>query len=295
MSLLALIATTAASPGGPDPTDLLGPYPTARPFNPPTPCTIPTYDGSDETIHPGAWDFGRGQKWHGFRFWLANTPYPDNTEPLENPCIWASDDGHTWVVPPGLTNPIYDYPSPAGTHWSDTDLYYDHTTDQLALVYRDGAANNYIATSPDGITWDTYPGTFIFQAGVSPSIVRTPEGTWRVYYSNSTLFYRESTGAVTGPYGPEVACDGGNGWHSHVLYDEKLGMYLAAANNGVFPYWSTDGIIWNGRSALISGQTYRPCLRRYDADTFSLWYSTGTTGGANLTWYTRFAETAFFS
>lgn len=304
MSLLALLASTSSIPGpGPDPdpdpdppgdpTDLLGPFPTVSPYNSPlAPCTIPTYDGSGETIHPGVYDFGRGNKWNGYRFWMANTPYPNNDVTLENPSIFASQDGQTWVVPAGVTNPIYDYPSPDGALWSDTDLIYDPVGNRLVLTYRDGNEKNYVATSTDGVTWPAYPGTFVFQAGVSPSLVRTPGGTWRMYYQvASSARFREADDPL-GPYGAEVVCSGVNGWHAHVTYDAVLGRYLAASGSGVLPYRSVDGITFSGRSALITGQTYRPCIRRYDANTLSLWYSTGTgVGQQQWTHYTRVPDT----
>ena len=70
---------------------------------------LETYDGSGETIHPDIVYFPDG--WHGYKFWMVNTPYPNNDGALENPSIWCSNDGSSWVIPDGLTNPIVAKPA----------------------------------------------------------------------------------------------------------------------------------------------------------------------------------------
>jgi hypothetical protein len=39
------------------------------------PLTIPTYDASGQAIHPDVIDFGSGNTWNGYRYWMAMTPY----------------------------------------------------------------------------------------------------------------------------------------------------------------------------------------------------------------------------
>ncbi|MHB1414314.1 MAG: hypothetical protein ACYC1C_03610 [Chloroflexota bacterium] len=73
-------------------------------------CAIPTYDGSGECTHPSVVDAAAtvGGPWHGYRYWMAFTPYPNNRWRfrLENPSIVASHDGIQWVVPVGVKNPL---------------------------------------------------------------------------------------------------------------------------------------------------------------------------------------------
>lgn len=79
------------------------------------PCHVPTYDGSNECTHPSIVDSldVLGRPWHGYRYWMAFTPYPGNNpmrERFENPSIVASHDADNWVVPGGVENPIIPAP-----------------------------------------------------------------------------------------------------------------------------------------------------------------------------------------
>ena len=69
-----------------------------------TPQTTPTYDGSGQVVHPGIVYFPGG--WNGYQYWLVVTPYPGGNAAFENPSILVSQDGVTWIQPPGITNPI---------------------------------------------------------------------------------------------------------------------------------------------------------------------------------------------
>jgi hypothetical protein len=81
-------------------------------------CTIPTYDGSNEATHPCIVDTLPilGHPWHNYRYWMAFTPYPGNNSDrfrLENPSFVASNDGLSWMVPDGVTNPVIPPPGVA--------------------------------------------------------------------------------------------------------------------------------------------------------------------------------------
>lgn len=78
-------------------------------------CRVPTYDGSFECTHPSVVDSVDllGHPWHGYRYWMAFTPFPGNAprrERLENPSIAASDDGERWVIPEWISNPLVGTP-----------------------------------------------------------------------------------------------------------------------------------------------------------------------------------------
>ncbi len=68
-----------------------------------------TYDGSGQTVHPDVLDMANyiSQPWNGYRFWMVITPYPRGNSRYENPSIFVSNDGVQWVIPKGLTNPVY--------------------------------------------------------------------------------------------------------------------------------------------------------------------------------------------
>ena len=61
------------------------------------------YIGS-ELVHPDVLHVPSG--WSGYEYWMAVTPYPGSDSRFENPSIYASHDGETWVTPAGASNPI---------------------------------------------------------------------------------------------------------------------------------------------------------------------------------------------
>ena len=109
---------------------------------------IPTYtangkDGEGVT-HPDVLDFTQIKDtggaaldtWGGYRYWMAMTPNQTGNSQFENPCLAASSDGITWVVPTGITNPLTNVPrEPDNTHNCDTDMIYDPNSDQLWVYY----------------------------------------------------------------------------------------------------------------------------------------------------------------
>ncbi len=80
-----------------------------------SPLRIETPDGTNQPYHPSVLFFD--QKWNGYRYWMAETPYPlgDNGDwnglkpyraRWENPCIHVSNDGINWHAPYGKVNSI---------------------------------------------------------------------------------------------------------------------------------------------------------------------------------------------
>lgn len=98
-----------------------------------TPSVTPTYDGSGQMTHPDIVKFDT--PWNGYKYWLAITPYAGSNDQLENPSILASNDGNTWVVPAGVTNPLA--PAPVCDHNSDVDMIYNDDTGELWMYYLD--------------------------------------------------------------------------------------------------------------------------------------------------------------
>lgn len=121
--------------------------------------TIPTHvsPAGGQTTHPSVVYVDDG--WNGYRYWMAHTPYPAGDDAHEDPNICASNDGVTWVVPAGLTNPIDDQPGSPGALNSDVDLKFG-PNNELFLFWRTYDPNAtgveeqlYYSTSTDGVTW----------------------------------------------------------------------------------------------------------------------------------------------
>lgn len=137
--------------------------------------------------HPSILPFKN--RWRGYTFWCAFTPYPNANSTFENPCVCASNDGVNWEVPNGLSNPIIPPPSVSGYN-ADTHLIYDEASDLIVMFYRiraeNGSTLNEVraVTSNDGRSWSgpvtVLSGTIGTQDFASPS----------VYFDKSTNKYR---------------------------------------------------------------------------------------------------------
>ncbi|WP_140419053.1 hypothetical protein [Desulfosporosinus sp. FKB] len=108
----------------------------------------PTYDHSDQAVHPSVIDFKTEyglEAWGNFRYWMALTPYPNFNSACENPSLLASMDGINWVNPPGIKNPLA--PKPFGildkNYNSDPELVYDPGDNILILYWREYSNNAF--------------------------------------------------------------------------------------------------------------------------------------------------------
>lgn len=98
-------------------------------------------------------------KWNGFEYWCAITPYPDGIAEFENPHIFCSHDGQTWIEPAGISNPIQLAP-PSPTYSSDVNLIlgddeylYCYWRDNGILVEGVASRAIYYKKTRDGINW----------------------------------------------------------------------------------------------------------------------------------------------
>lgn len=70
-----------------------------------TALDIKTYfAGRNQPTHPNVISFDT--PWHGYRYYMAYTPYPYQNGFEENPCLAASNDLIHWETPAGLYNPL---------------------------------------------------------------------------------------------------------------------------------------------------------------------------------------------
>lgn len=96
--------------------------------------------------------------WNGYHYWCAITPYPDHDAQYENPHIFCSNDGITWIEPTNIVNPI-EYSPPTTAFSSDVNLMF--LDGYLYCFWRDnGVISNglygrsiFVKKSLDGVNW----------------------------------------------------------------------------------------------------------------------------------------------
>lgn len=273
-------------------------------YNADAPLTIPTYEASNQALHPSVVDFGAGETWNGHRYWMAMTPYPNGNDAVENPSILVSSDGTTWTVPAGLTNPID--AQPGGGHNADTELVYDPVNDKLWCFYIDivgSTARVLVRGSADGITWGSEVQCFSTATGTSlaasPTVIW--DGSqfvmWYVDITNSPNTLRRRTCATAD--GTWSAASSAltftnisatrDLWHIYILKNgaDYLGLfdYCSIDNNGLdfntlHLASSSDGLTWTVDPVAILAP------RQDSWDDRLIYRAAGVVSGANLdTWY----------
>jgi hypothetical protein len=160
--------------------------------------------GTTQNIHPKVLYFQTA--WHGYKWWMAYTPYTYSALAQENPCIAVSNDGINWTVPAGLTNPLEPYPGVSSKYNSDTHLVYRSDLDRLEIWWRyvDDTAHTTMLkrkTSLDGVTWDVNENIFAGDTSandhMSPSVI-FENGKYKMWcITNNPLkvkYYESATG-----------------------------------------------------------------------------------------------------
>ncbi len=280
----------------------------------------PTYDGSGQGMHPGIAFFRLG--WHGYKYWMPVTPYPNYDASKENPSILVSNDGENWEVPPGLTNPVDSAP----LNLADPDLLYDPVSDQLWLYYihksyRGTSTHVMLKTSSDGINWSAAHDMFGVPPNqcLSPAVdkIKTTFFLWCVNAgpagssaASSIVEYRTSPDGKTwsDPQAANIIQSGYVIWHIEARYlpSRKETVMIAAAyptgtSSGhtiLFLARSPDGINWQTfpKPVLIPGsgwdhgEIYRSTFV-YDEsrDLLRVWYS----AMGSSVWHTGYTEGSY--
>lgn len=268
--------------------------------------TIPTYEGSGQTIHPSVVDMG--QRWGGYRWWLADTPYPGQNDNYENASIFASNDRITWVVPSGVTNPIAAPPADLSKWNSDTELVWDPDNARMVMFWRSNYVAEYLhaVVSTDGHTWTTVdppPLTYASGPWMSPTIERADDGTWWQMDFNAGA---NSPGMRTAPsalgtrtYQGAITLQGTNvyefdKWHGSMCRYGDMWIALVSARAGnTRPMVATSGMMtWRLGDTDIAGMSaYRATMTpSTEAGYLDVWYSNIST--LRVT-YTRIHESVF--
>lgn len=212
--------------------------------------TVPTHlsPGGGQTTHPSVLFFP--DSWNGYKYWMAHTPYPAGNDDHEDPNICASDDGSTWVVPAGLTNPIDDADG-TPEYNSDVDLKMGpNNTMYLFWRWYAGAGNGgteerlKYSTSTDGVNWSApvvfYQSDHLVQRLVSPSLI-FEDNAWTMYAvdtipsPNRVVRLRSNTADPESPWTDAVTISvgamqaGKEPWHIYML--KYGGRYYGLLND----------------------------------------------------------------
>ena len=260
--------------------------------NPILPLDIKTYDGSNQPTHPSVKYFKDG--WNGHEYWMAYTPYPNNNDALENPCIAYSDDGISWSEV-GINNPIV--AKPANGYNSDCHLVLVNNT--LECWYREvigNTTNIKRKKSTDGSTWSTEET--LFTGGlldvISPAIIHD-EGKYKIWvvYQRQCLKYYESVDGSNWQYIRDINVNALDGaykvWHIDVIKNgdiyEFVGCYQYQGqfnvNNFIYYAKSNDNIkysipikiLGNGDTGQFDDmELYRPCLCIDGLNNYRMYY-----------------------
>jgi hypothetical protein len=281
-----------------------------------TALPLVTYEGSGQAVHP---DFARvPAEWNGDAYRLVATPYPGGNASYENPSLYTSAAGVSWVVPSGVRNPL-ELPSD-GSYLSDPDMVYDPDHGELRIYYRRVTSENeiWMIRSSNGVAWSApvltvhAPNHMI----VSPTIVRRSSTEWLMWSVNSgavgcgssstTVELRHSSNGVTwtAPEATVLADPDGFPWHIDVEWIPSRSEYWA-----VYPVkkagscttdrlrfaTSADGVHWKSYPSplLMKGASndLRDVVYRSSVDVdestgvVSLWYSGARLDHGGYSWH----------
>lgn len=264
---------------------------------------IPTPDGSGQAVHPDVLHVP--DKFLGYAYWMACTPYPFAQDRAENPIIRVSNDGILWAPFPGAPDPLVAAPTDTSWHHADTDLVLHNEV--LYLFYistnRHAAETTFsLITSKDGIYWTRPIEIYRDEWGVSPAAVVSKSGQWQLWYvwrdslsrAQTSRLYRRTS---TDPYllGPPELCSldipGHVVWHLDVSdttmgYEALVTAFPAGSDpsrSRLFHATSVNGLdfnLWGNRPLLQPSwfgwdnrMIYRSTFFKRSDGTYRVWYS----------------------
>ena len=246
---------------------------------------IKTYfAGKNQPTHPNVIAFDR--PWHGYRYYMAYTPYPYANGCEENPCVAVSNDLIHWVSPRERVNPIATSEELACDELKDSHLLYCKVHDRLELWYL-GRLDSTLAeggqlhclrkVSKDGCSWSNYEVMYSFTEFnlVSESVLY--DGAYRFWGIRHTaedigLYYMQSPDGLH--WTELVKCEVPQAaltdmWHGTVIFQEGKYHFVWVGNSGIHRqrvYYadSSDGIHFSQPHIILENDTgweylYRPC------------------------------------
>ena len=259
---------------------------------------IETYlAGKNQPTHPNVIKFDK--PWHGYKYWMGYTPYPNGDGEEENPSIAASNDMYKWETPKNLANPIADNEETGCNELKDSQLIYRDDLDRLEMWYLGRVSKNlggdgetlllFRKTSKDGINWSKYKVMREFKY-VSPAIIWDGEKycVWGIGFegqgTKGVFDYFESKDGVN--WSDPIHCKIGNDsktldmWHGNVTYNEELEcyelVYIPMSNQEVYYATSKDKTNFDKAKTIVENdgtwtRLYRPTLL-YENDQYYCLY-----------------------
>lgn len=247
---------------------------------------IKTYfAGGNQPTHPNVIAFD--QPWHGYRYYMAYTPYPYANGCEENPCIAASNDLIHWAPPQGRVNPIATSEELGCDELKDSHLLYCKEHDRLELWYlgrlestlaEGGQLHCLRKVSHDGCNWSGYEVMYSFAEFnlVSESVIYD-DGYhfWGIRHTAEDigLYHMHSPDGTH--WSSLVKCEVPQAsltdmWHGTVIFSEGKYHFVWVGNSGIHRervYYadSLDGIHFSGPQTILENDAgweylYRPCL-----------------------------------
>lgn len=243
-------------------------------------------DYSSMPLHPSVLFFEN--KFGGYYFWMAYTPYPYHQDDKENPCICCSNDMVNWHTPDGVHNPF-----DVGTgkdYNSDTELVYNYLTGKLEMWWRRANTTTkdetlYRVTTSNGTDWSAIETMGVFNGNNGQTqyclcpMILFEDGVYKMwayrgYIYAEMWYYGTSVDGKT--WNDEPVKTNILGWHGDIIHTEK-GYELIQCDQTATQTdswaWSEDGITWNDKTMCIttssgtkwdSTRLYRPSFIKVD-------------------------------
>jgi hypothetical protein len=229
--------------------------------------------GTNSLVEPSVYFNPSG--YAGFKYWMVAGPYEGSNPAYENPSVWCSNDGQTWQVPPGGSNPIF--PAPANGTYVDPQLFEVGGTLYLTWTHAGdigGISNKVRMTSTtNGTTWATPVTLITSTTGATNDLMSTRfayDGhLWHAWSLDLSAglpnrITHRTAASLTGWGSAPVVCTvavppGKQLWEFEVVQvQDEWWMLLnvtstgsTAAGGELYVYTSLDGLTWTGTAAPI--------------------------------------------
>ena len=281
----------------------------------PVPIEFETYESSRQVVHPSVVAFPSA--WNGRRFWLALTPYPNSDSRVENPSLFSSENGNSFAVPTGVTNPVA---KTSRGYLSDPDLAFDPVSNELRMYYREVVESHhhgkhtrhqadvvYVTRSNDGVQWSA-PRAILADIGhyvVSPAVARRADGDWKMWAVDAgrrgctsretRIILRHSADGIgwSTPTAVSFLQPGFVPWHLDVQFVPQLNAYwalVAAYRRGsactassLFLATSTNGVDWKTYPSPV---LERGALPQFSANVYRSTFAFAADGNSLTLWLT---------
>ncbi len=248
-----------------------------------------------QVVHPDVVYIKNG--WNGYKYWLSVSPFPNLNPKYEDPHIFASNDGYSWIEP--RNKPVVPLIHPRQFEYSDADLVFD--SNKLWLYYRlnnkngsfdyaDDSVKLYRISSSDGVNWTIPEATnlhFLPSGSFASPTIAKDGSSFVLFYVNTIkdeMHRLESNDGINWSK-DEVVFSLPKIWHLDVFKHQDT--YIALINEGpqankpkIYYLTSKNTYDWENQGILLmpsaegwdSTRLYRSTAL-IEGSRFRLWYS----------------------